>query len=559
MTLDQTLVMQIILALGGLGLFLYGMKLLGDGLELAAGSKLRIILEKLTSNRWLGALVGVIVTAIIQSSTAVSVMVVGFVNASIMTLNQAIGVIMGASIGTTVTSLILSINIAQYAPIAIFIGAFMVVLSKKNNTKYIGQIIAGFGILFFGMTTMSDNLKPLASSDFFQNIIVSVSNPFIGIIFGIIFSAVVQSSSATVGVLQALGAAGAVTLSGSVYMIYGIHIGACVTSVISSIGATKAAKRTSLSYVIYTFLGTAMFTLITLLTPFVPFIQNITDYVPLQISLVHIIFSIISTIVLLPCSSFITKLACIIIPGDEDTGKEACRLKYVDERILKTPPIAVNQITKEIERMGKLSKRNFEYSMQALLNKDEKLIETVEENEEVIDYLNHKITSYLVKINGLSLEDKDRVKIGSYYHIVSDMERIGDHAENICEIAAKIIEKDEVFSQKAIAEITNLKKLVDDVIDGSFRLFETQTPDIALIGIVGKTEQEIDDKTELYKDNHIERLSEGKCNATIGTLFMELLTNLERIADHGTNIAFSLYPHHKSAIKKIESVQSTSN
>ena len=261
----------------------------------------------------------------------------------------------------------------------------------------------------------------------------------------------------------------------------------------------------------------------------------------------------------LPCSSFITKLACIIIPGDEDTGKEACRLKYVDERILKTPPIAVNQITKEIERMGKLSKRNFEYSMQALLNKDEKLIETVEENEEVIDYLNHKITSYLVKINGLSLEDKDRVKIGSYYHIVSDMERIGDHAENICEIAAKIIEKDEVFSQKAIAEITNLKKLVDDVIDGSFRLFETQTPDIALIGIVGKTEQEIDDKTELYKDNHIERLSEGKCNATIGTLFMELLTNLERIADHGTNIAFSLYPHHKSAIKKIESVQSTSN
>ena len=559
MTLDQTLVMQIILALGGLGLFLYGMKLLGDGLELAAGSKLRIILEKLTSNRWLGALVGVIVTAIIQSSTAVSVMVVGFVNASIMTLNQAIGVIMGASIGTTVTSLILSINIAQYAPIAIFIGAFMVVLSKKNNTKYIGQIIAGFGILFFGMTTMSDNLKPLASSDFFQNIIVSVSNPFIGIIFGIIFSAVVQSSSATVGVLQALGAAGAVTLSGSVYMIYGIHIGACVTSVISSIGATKAAKRTSLSYVIYTFLGTAMFTLITLLTPFVPFIQNITDYVPLQISLVHIIFSIISTIVLLPCSSFITKLACIIIPGDEDTGKEACRLKYVDERILKTPPIAVNQITKEIERMGKLSKRNFEYSMQALLKKKEKLIETVEENEEVIDYLNHKITSYLVKINGLSLEDKDRVKIGSYYHIVSDMERIGDHAENICEIAAKIIEKDEVFSQKAIAEITNLKKLVDAVIDGSFRLFETQTPDIALIGIVGKTEQEIDDKTELYKDNHIERLSEGKCNATIGTLFMELLTNLERIADHGTNIAFSLYPHHKSAIKKIESVQSTSN
>ena len=547
MTFDQQTMMQIILAMGGLGLFLYGMKLLGDGLELAAGSKLRVILEKLTSNRFLGALVGIVVTAIIQSSTAVSVMVVGFVNANLMTLSQGIGVIMGASIGTTVTSLILSINIAQYMPILIFIGAFMVVLSKKNNTKYFGQIIAGFGILFYGMTTMSDNLKPLAQSDFFQSIIVSVGNPAIGIIFGMIFAAVVQSSSATVGVLQALGAAGALALPNAVYMIYGIHIGACVTSVISSIGASKAARRTSVSYVIFSLFGVVMFTLITLFTPFVSWVQSAAgENVALQISLVHIIFSIVSTLVLLPCSDIITKIACIIIPGEEETDKEACRLKYVDERILKTPPIAVNQITKEIERMGNLSKRNFELSMQSLLNKDEKLIETVEENEEVIDYLNQSITTYLVKINGLSLEDSDRVKIGSYYHVVSDMERIGDHAENICEL--------KFGGGTRGSENESLKKLVDTVMDKSMEMFGSRQYNQKMVDLISNTEQEIDDKTDLYKSNHIERLSKGSCNATVSTLFMELLTNLERIADHSTNIAFSLYPNQRAPHNESEAI-----
>ena len=281
MTVEQ-IVSYAILAMGGLGLFLYGMRLMGEGLELAAGSKLRHILEKITSNRFLGALVGIVVTAIIQSSTAVSVMVVGFVNAQLMTLTQAMGVLMGATIGTTATSLILSINIAQYAPIAIFIGAFMVVLSKKSNTKYLGQIIAGFGILFFGMTTMSTNLKPLASSEFFEKLITSVSNPFVGVLFGVLFAALIQSSSAAVGVLQALGMAGALTLPNSVYIIYGIHIGACVTSVISSAGATKDAKRTALSYVLFTFMGVLIFTPITLFTPFTDWLEGITSNVSFQ-------------------------------------------------------------------------------------------------------------------------------------------------------------------------------------------------------------------------------------------------------------------------------------
>ena len=546
MPVDETLVTQIILALGGLGLFLYGMKLLGDGLELAAGAKLRTVLEKITSNRWLGALAGIIVTAIIQSSTAVSVMVVGFVNASLMTLSQAMGVMMGATIGTTVTSLILSFNISAYMPIFIFFGAFMVALSKKNNTKYAGQIIAGFGILFFGMSTMSANLKPLASSPFFSQLITSISNPLLGILFGVAFAALIQSSSAAVGILQALGAAGALLLPQSVYIIYGIHIGACFTAVISSIGATKDAKRTALSYVLFTVFGTVIFTLITLLTPFTSWIEQLfPDNISLQISLVHIISTIVSTLVLLPCVDLITKLTCLIIRGKkEEEEKEPCRLKFVDERILKTPPIAVSQITKELERMGKLANKSYTLSMEALLKRDEKIVPKVSENEEVIDYLNHTITSYLVQINGLPLEDHDRVKIGSYYHIVSDLERIGDHAENICEIASRIMANDDHFSDKAIEEIQDLTALVESVITDSLDLFFGRSQDPLLLEKISNNEQEIDDKTELYKDHHIERLSNGECNATIGTLFMELLTNLERIADHSTNIAFALSPRY---------------
>lgn len=547
------MIIQIILALGGLGLFLYGMKLMGEGLELAAGSNLRTLLEKLTTNRFLGALVGVVVTAIIQSSTAVSVMCIGFVNATIMNIGQAMGVIMGATIGTTVTSVLLSIRISDYAPLAIFIGAIMVMICKKNNQKYIGQIIAGFGILFYGMSTMSQNLKPIAESEFFKNIITSVSNPIIGVIFGIIFAAVLQSSSAAVGVLQALGAASALALPDSVYMVYGIHIGACVTAVISTIGATKAAKRTALSYVLFTALGTFLFALISAFTPFNSFIQNITDSVPFQISLVHIISSIISTFVMLPCVDIIIKISTIIIPGEEEGEKEACRLKYVDERLLKTPPFAVSQVTKEIDRMGNLAKKNFALSMQAFMNKDAVKIKEVEENEEVIDYMNMAITDFLVKLNGLNLEDSDRLKIGSYYHVVSDMERIGDHAENICELANMLITKEESFSEDAASEIESMNTLVTNIIDDSLKMFESSHFDQKMIDLVSTIEEEIDDKTALYKDKHIDRLSEGKCNATVGTLFMELLTNLERIADHSTNIAFSMYP--KKHTGKEEAVQ----
>ena len=546
MSLDQTTISNILLAMGGLGLFLYGMKLMGDGLELAAGSKLRKMLEKLTTNRYLGALVGLVVTGIIQSSSAVTVMVVGFVNAEIMTLSQAVGVIMGANIGTTVTGILLSFKISTYAPIAIFIGAFMVVMCKKNNHKYIGQIIAGFGILFFGMSTMSGGLEPLADSEFFKNLLTSVSNPIVGIIVGILFSTAIQSSSASVGVLQALGLAGALTLPNAVYIIYGLNIGTCSTALISSIGTTKAARRTTIVHIIFNVIGTIMFTLITMFLPLTDWIEAVApDNIPLQISLVHILFNVVSTLVLLPLSNVLIKIACFIIPGN-DEAKEACRLKYIDSRLLQTPPIAVSQVTKEIERMGNIAKKNFAMSMDALLKKDSSLIDKVEENEEVIDYLNQEITTYLVKINGLNLEDSDRVMIGSYYHVVSDMERIGDHCENICELAAMEISKGESFSETALKEIAEMQKHVSSIIENSLYVFSTRQYDKKMIKLISNTEQEIDNCTSLYKENHIERLSNGECDATVGTLFMELLTNLERIADHSTNIAFSMYPNQKA-------------
>ena len=266
-----------------------------------------------------------------------------------------------------------------------------------------------------------------------------------------------------------------------------------------------------------------------------------------------LISSIISTFVMLPCVDIIIKISTIIIPGEEEGEKEACRLKYVDERLLKTPPFAVSQVTKEIDRMGNLAKKNFALSMKAFMNKDAAKIKEVEENEEVIDYMNMAITDFLVKLNGLNLEDSDRLKIGSYYHVVSDMERIGDHAENICELANMLITKEESFSEDAASEIESMNTLVTNIIDDSLKMFESSHFDQKMIDLVSTIEEEIDDKTALYKDKHIDRLSEGKCNATVGTLFMELLTNLERIADHSTNIAFSMYP--KKHTGKEEAVQ----
>lgn len=523
----------------GLGLFLYGMKLMGDGLELAAGSRLKTMIERLTTNKYMGALIGFAVTAVIQSSSATTVMVVGFVNAGLMTLAQAVGVIMGANIGTTVTGFMIAIKLNSLAPIAIFLGVVMIMFCKKNNHKHIGQIVCGFGILFYGMTVMSTAMEPLSESEFFRNLFIQMQNPLLGLLIGLVFTALIQSSSASVGVLQALAASGAIGLDSAIYVIYGQNIGTCVTAIMASAGTTKTAKRTATVHLLFNVIGATLFTCITLLTPFTSLIKSISpNNVMMQISIVHIIFNIVTTSILLPLSNYLVKLACKIIPG-EDRQRENLSLQYLDQRILNTPPIAVAQVLKEVERMGKLARTNFLNSMEALFYKDTEKLEEVGENEKVLNFLNQKITEYLVQINGLELQDPDREVIGALFHVVSDFERIGDHSTNIGEMAQIIIDNKASLSEAAAKELKHMQDLVLTVLDDSIRLFEDGGRNKELADQVNRIEQTIDDETERLKENHIQRLTNGTCTPQSGAIYNDMLMNLERIADHSTNIAFS--------------------
>lgn len=538
--MNQEILGMIMQMCGGLGLFLFGMKLMGDGLELAAGNKLRTLVEKLTTNKYMGALVGLVVTAVIQSSSATTVMVVGFVNAGLMNLAQAVGVIMGANVGTTVTGIMIAFKLSAIAPLAIFFGVVLMSFCKKNNQKHIGQIIAGFGILFMGMEIMSSAMEPLATSDFFTGMMTSLQNPVLGVLVGMLFTAIIQSSSASVGVLQALGAAGAITLPSAIYIIYGQNIGTCVTALLSSVGTNKTARRTAIVHLLFNVFGTALFMLITMALPFEEIVMRLAPNDPVvQISVVHVIFNIVTTAILLPLSNLLTKIACKVIPGEE-TEKVGMSLTYLDSRILNTPPIAVAQVIKEVERMGEIATQNFKLSMEALLDGNEQKIQQVGEQEELINFLNRGITEFLVKINGLDIEDSDRDAIGALYHVINDWERVGDHAQNISELAQLVVAGKANLSYRAVSEIKEMRDLVSRILQESMIMFAGRSTDMELGNEINGIEEEIDDRTRQLRDNHIERLNQGLCSATSGTVYMDLLTNLERIADHSTNVAYSM-------------------
>ncbi len=537
---------EVMMLLGGLGLFLYGMKLMGDGLEMAAGSRLKKIVEKLTRNKYMGALVGMIVTMIIQSSSSTTVMVVGFVNAGLMTLAQATGVIMGANIGTTVTGLLIAIKLNDLAPIAIFIGVVMIMFIKKTSYKHVGQIIAGFGILFMGMTNMGDALAPLSESQFFKDLMSTFSNPLLGVLIGLVFTAIIQSSSASVGVLMALAAQGVVPIESAVFVIFGQNIGTCVTAVLSCIGTNRTAKRTATVHLLFNIIGATLFICISLLTPFVSWVKMAAPgNILMQISIVHITFNVVTTALLLPLSEYLVKLACLVIPG-QDEMKEAKSLKFLDARILKAPPIAVAQVLKEVARMGDLARKNYLLSMDMLFNGGIERMEELEENEEVLNFLNTNITEYLVKINSLELEDNDRQLVGSLFHVVSDFERIGDHGENIAEQAILLEKTKTTFSENALNELHEMQDRVIGVLDDSCRLFQSRKMDFDLAYKINSTEDSIDKMAKEYKENHVSRLNQSLCTAQGGAIYNDLLTNLERIADHSTNIAFALWQNNES-------------
>ena len=525
---------------GGLGLFLFGMKLMGDGLEMAAGSKLRGMIERLTKNKYMGALVGLVVTAVIQSSSATTVMVVGFVNAGLMNLAQAVGVIMGANIGTTVTGVMIAINLTAIAPIAVLIGVVMISFIKRNSVKHIGQIIAGFGILFMGMKMMSTAMEPLSESEVFTSLMTSFSNPLLGVLVGLVFTAIIQSSSASVGVLQALGAAGAITLPSAIYVIYGQNIGTCVTALISSVGTSKTARRTAVVHLMFNVFGAILFIVISMLFPFAELVQRIAPgSVMAQISIVHVIFNIVCTAIMLPLSSLLVKVACKVIPGS-DPVKSSNSLAYLDARILSTPPVAVAQLFKEVDRMGQLAKETLGMAMDALITQDNTKVDQIYENENTINFLNRGIAEYLVKINGLDLEDYDRQALGSMYHVISDMERIGDHSENLCELAQTLKKSKQKFSPWAVEQATEMRNRVEAMLEEALQMFASRETQPQMAADINRREEIIDDATQELKDLHIERLNQRKCSVVAGTVFMDMLTNLERIADHCTNIAYSM-------------------
>lgn len=527
--------------LSGLGLLLYGIKILGEGLELAAGAKLKVLLEKMTSNRFAAVLVGFVITTLIQSSSTTTVMVVGFVNTGIMNLTQAIGVIMGANIGTTTTSILVSLDIGKYAPIAIGIGVFLSMLTKKTTKKHIGLAITGFGMLFLGMTLMKDAMEPLANSPVFSEWLMNANNPFVAILIGTVITAVIQSSAASIGILQALASQGLIPLHFAAYVIYGQNIGTCITALISSIGTKKNSKRTAVMHVLFNVFGTVIFIILTKLLPFTDWIESLTDNTMMQLSLVHIIFNVVSTLIMFPfADKVLVKLACLIVPDKKDSSEDDFKLKFVDNLMINTPPFAVAQVSKEVHRMAGLARQNFSIAAEDLLNKSCDHFDEVQHTEEVINFLNHNITPILVKINSLDLSYSDAKYIGRVFHVINDIERIGDHAQNLEEAAKSRVDEGIEISAEGERELREMYETTLKLIDGSIEAFTSQILDNEKAEQLGEYESSVDDMQTEFEQSHIERLNAHKCNTRAGMLFINTITDFERVADHATNIAWSV-------------------
>ena len=534
-------VMNVLSLLGGLGLFLFGMRIMGEGLEKAAGNKLKRILEIVTHNRVLAVLAGVAITAVIQSSSATTVMVVGFVNANLLTLTQAVGVIMGANIGTTVTSLMLSIKI-DFAAVFAFLGLILMAVNGRKHpaASQFGQVAMGLGILFVGMNTMSSAMKPLQDWQLFKDAMISISNPVLGVLVGMVITAILQSSSASVGILQALAGEGLIPLQTSIFILFGQNIGTCVTALIACAGTSSTAKRAAVVHLLFNVIGTVLFVLIAVLFPFAELIEAMAPgNFRLQIALTHVIFNVASTAIMLPAAKWLEKIACLII-RDDGVVYEAMKLKYFDKRLLNTPAIAAQQLFKEVQRMGDIAMNNYAGAVALFHDWDPERAEEIRRNEEVLDFLNHEITSCLVEVKGLDLNDTDTRLVGSLFHVVNDIERVGDHSMNMMEAAETKFNEEVRFSGKAFAELEDLSERVSRQLEAGMELFRRQSNDPAALRVVEDAEEEIDNLTEALREHHVDRLKNRKCSAKNGMLYLDLLTNLERIGDHAENIATSV-------------------
>ena len=518
---------------GGLGLFLYGMKLMSDGLENIAGERLKGILEKITSNKIMGVLVGTIVTAVIQSSSATTVMVVSFVNAGLMSLVQATGVILGSNIGTTITAQIVSFNLEVVAPIFIGIGAILMLSSKKKKIKDIAVISVGFGILFMGMGLMSSSMKPIAELENFKEIIIIMGRySILGVLVGVIMTAIVQSSSATTSILVALAAAGTIDMKIAFPIVLGCNIGTCVTAIIASLTANKTAKKAALLHLLFKIFGTIIF------LPLSVYVVKVVAYLTpnnlgRQVANAHTIFNIVITLVVLPISGYFVKFVNKVLPDEEE--KEVCGAIYLDKKLLETPVVASTQVIKETIRMAKISRDNFQLAMKAFFYGDYENIKGLYENENIINTLEREITEYLIALSQHNLTKENAELVSEVYHTINDIERIGDHAENIVELATSKFNNNIEMSKQALKEIEEIFEATLDSLDIAIKCFSNY--DINNDKVVNEVEDRIDMLEKQFRNNNIARLNSKQCYASSGVMFFDLLSNLERIGDHANNIA----------------------
>lgn len=529
--------------IGGLGLFLYGMRVMGDGLEKAAGNKLKKLIEILTNNRVMGVIVGTIVTAIIQSSSATTVMVVGFVNAGIMKLTQAVGVIMGANIGTTVTAQIISFKLTDYAPLAVGIGVAIWLFTSNKKTKTIAEIFIGFGILFIGMKTMSDAMKPLRDYEGFRALLLSFGedtliDSLLGILAGFGLTAVIQSSSASIGILIALASQGLLPIEAALPILFGDNIGTCVTALLSSLGANKTAKRAAFIHFLFNVIGSILFVFV-LKYPVLHFVKSLTPGdAARQIANAHTLFNISNMFIQLPFAGLLVYVAKKVIPETEDETEKSMDIKYLDDRILETPSIALGQTIKEVLHMGSLALESYEKSMEAFFKKNSKIAEEVFKIEGAINNINRQIAAYLVKLSNAPLSAEQHEIVDGLFNTISDIERVGDHADNIAELALYRIDNKLDFSDEAIKEL----QLMHDRVVKSYdqAILALKTGDVNIAKRIIEREGEIDHMEKSLRASHITRLNKQQCSPGSGIIFLDMISNLERIGDHAKKIAFAV-------------------
>lgn len=527
---------------GGLGLFLFGMELMSDSIEKVAGARLRRILEIFTTSRFMGMIVGIIFTGIIQSSSACTVMVVSFVNSGLMNLYQAAGVILGANIGTTITSQLVSFNLSKIAPLILLVGVVVMMFTKKEKVRKVAEVVVGFGILFVGLSTMSQAMANMKNEPQVVNLLMSLKNPFLATLMGFALTAIIQSSSVTVSIVLLLANQDLLPLPITLYIILGCNIGACATAMLASMTGKKDAKRAALIHLLFNIIGTVIIYIALFVAgdQIVELIKSISADNGRFVANAHTLIKIAQVIMLFPFTGWLVKMTYLIVPGeDQKVGyRESYQLKYIGDKVVFNPATAVVEVIKELERMASLAEENLNRAMNALITLDEEDIEEVYEVEKNINFLNHAITDYLVKINQTTLPIEDLNSLGALFHVVNDIERIGDHAENVADAARQRKEEGVSISKEAQKELGDMLEMVNKIIRYAVEMFAKS--DESHMQEIVTLEDQVDEKERELQKKHVERLTKGECSPEAGMIFSDIVSGLERVADHATNIAFAI-------------------